>query len=126
MAADDHRGESSSGQGASTTERWAYGYLYFVQTVGPADGERSPSAGPTVTVIADGAGHRCAVLTGRRLEVLDELGAQGWIVTDGLWNPEQVRWLAEVVGSVEGVDRMVGYWQSFMRRRVVDEGGGGG
>lgn len=112
--------------GTPTAERWEYGYLYFVHTVAPAQGSSPPAAGPTVTVVADGAGHRCAVLAGRRLEVLNELGGEGWVVSDGLWNPEQVRWLAEVVGSVDGVDRMVGYWQSFMRRRVGDDGGGGG
>lgn len=101
-------------------ERWEYGYLYFVQTVGKPQGSSVP-AGPTVTVVADGAGHRCAPLPGRRLEVLNELGAGGWLISDGLWNPERVRWLAEAAAGVDGVDRMAGYWQFFMRRRVVAE-----
>ncbi|MFY1631856.1 hypothetical protein ACN27F_01020 [Solwaraspora sp. WMMB335] len=116
----------AAGTEPSAGERWEYGYLYFVQTVGPAEASRPPPAGPTVTVVADGAGHRCAVLAGRRLEVLNGLGAQGWIVGDGWWNPEQARWLADLVGSMEGVERMVGYWQSFMRRRVVAGDGGAG
>lgn len=116
----------TAGVGAPLDERWEYGYLYFVQTVAPAEGGRQPAAGPTVTVVADGAGHRCQVLTGRRLEVLNELGGQGWIVSDGLWSPERARWLAELVDGVDGVERMVGYWQSFMRRRVAVGGDGHG
>ncbi|MFY1700081.1 MULTISPECIES: hypothetical protein [unclassified Solwaraspora] len=115
-----------AGVGTPTEERWEYGYLYFVHTVAPAQGSQPPVAGPTVTVVADGAGHRCAVLAGRRLEVLNELGGAGWVISDGLWNPEQVRWLAEAVGAVDGVDRMVGYWQSFMRRRVGGDPDGDG
>ncbi|WFE20325.1 hypothetical protein O7621_20835 [Solwaraspora sp. WMMD937] len=113
----------TAGVGSALDERWEYGYLYFVQTVAPAEGGRQPAAGPTVTVVADGAGHRCQVLTRRRLEVLNELGGQGWIVSDGLWSPERARWLAELV---DGVERMIGYWQSFMRRRVTVGGGGDG
>lgn len=124
MVQDEQRSAPAAGVATPAGERWEYGYLYFVQTVGPSDGSGQPSAGPTVTVVADGAGHRCAVLAGRRLEVLNKLGGQGWVVSDGLWNPEQARWLAELVGGVEGVDRMVGYWQSFMRRRVMVDGGG--
>ncbi|WP_326553577.1 hypothetical protein [Micromonospora sp. NBC_01813] len=126
MAEDGHPVAPPAGVGTPTGERWEYGYLYFVQTLAPVDGSGQPSAGPTVTVVADGAGHRCAVLAGRRLEVLNELGGQGWLVSDGLWNPEQVRWLAEVVGAMDGVDRMVGYWQSFMRRRLLPVAADGG
>ena len=124
MAQDEQRSVLPAGVATPLGERWEYGYLYFVQTVGPSDGSGQSPAGPTVTVVADGAGHRCAVLAGRRLEVLNDLGGQGWVVSDGLWKPEQARWLAELVSGVEGVDRMVGYWQSFMRRRVAVDGGG--
>ncbi|PZM92524.1 MAG: hypothetical protein DIU79_11770 [Actinobacteria bacterium] len=100
-------------------DRWEYGYLYFVHTAGKPDNGVTPP-GPTVTIVADRAGHRCEPLRGRRLEVLNELGADGWMISDGYWTGDRVPWLSEAIKSVEGAERMLGYWQYFMRRRIPD------
>ncbi|SDY95044.1 hypothetical protein SAMN05444365_104280 [Micromonospora pattaloongensis] len=103
-------------------EKWEYGYLYFVQTTGKPDKEKRVTPyGPTVTVVADRGGHTCAPLKGRRLEVLNELGAAGWMISDGYWTSDHVRWLCELIKKVDGAERMVGYWQFFMRRPRVEE-----
>lgn len=101
-------------------DKWEYGYLYFVQTIGKPDKGVTP-LGPTVTVVADRGGHTCSPLKGRRLEVLNELGAAGWMISDGYWTSDHVRWLCDLIKSVEGAERMLGYWQFFMRRPVMEE-----
>ncbi|MEV1289175.1 hypothetical protein [Micromonospora sp. NPDC049679] len=101
-------------------DKWEYGYLYFVQTTGKPDKGVIPP-GPTVVVVADRSGHTCAPLKGRRLEVLNDLGAAGWMISDGYWTCQHVRWLCKAIKSVEGVESMTGYWQFFMRRPLAEE-----
>src|SRR5437879_11432737 len=108
------------------SERWEYGFVYFVSTQSeeqrrlrshPDRNQRKLEYG-LAAVVVDGAGIRSLAVPGK-VDLLNELGDQGWRVDNGLnLGGQMPNWLNEAVQSaVTGVDTG-GAVEHYMRRLV--------
>jgi hypothetical protein len=99
-------------------DTWEYGYLYLCRTVRLDAHKRllHHSPGPNIAVIRRGSG-LSAVPYDDSVLVMNSLGAQGWIINDGVYVDS---------GAPNGVDAEIeaqglaawGYWSHFIRRQV--------
>jgi hypothetical protein len=88
---------------------WQYGFIYVVHTVGPA---------PAACVVTEGTKSRVLHGCHSFIRAANQLGADGWEVSDRGERTACPVWINDLIKQIEGVgmgDNMVYY---FMRRPV--------
>jgi hypothetical protein len=97
------------------SEKWEYGYLYFVSTV--SEEQRKAREYGLAAVVVDGDSVRSQAVPGK-IALLNELGNDGWQVENGANLAGRLpNWLCEAVQSAVKDVEASGAIEHYMRRK---------